>query len=158
MTLLQCGVRAVGSPPPPPAGWDARELGLPEEWVDISQPKGAGESITFGSGASLVAASKSTTEGKVEFQETSCEGRGCHFLRGLSVKGTMEPGSSGSGLLCAETRRVLGVLSAGGGPQCNFNGSSKGEFFFGRLASVSRRALSVSPRSWGLASEPKGCH
>lgn len=125
--------------PASPTGWDARELGLPAQWVDISQPMGAGETITFGYGASLIAGSEFRTDGLVQFDQAACEGRGCRFVLGLPQRGTMEPGSSGSGLLDAQTRRALGVLSSGGGQPCNFDSSSPDASVnvFGRLASVS---------------------
>ena len=124
--------------PHPTPGWDARELGLPGEWADISQPRGAGETITYGVATGVLARQFFTTDGLAQLDPSPCAGAGCGFVATLSREGALEPGSSGSAMLDSASRRALGVLSTGGGRACDFDPASADPPMnnFGRLAAV----------------------
>ncbi|KAK2076834.1 hypothetical protein QBZ16_005060 [Prototheca wickerhamii] len=98
------------------AGVDARFINEDFAFVGISHPSGDAESIAIGRAKHKL--EQPNTDDWNETANEKCSGTKCANYLSLLDEGSMAPGSSGSGLIHAGLRRVVGVASLSQEPYC----------------------------------------
>ncbi|KAL6774623.1 hypothetical protein ACKKBG_A25715 [Auxenochlorella protothecoides x Auxenochlorella symbiontica] len=121
------------------AGWDASNVLNNFTWTDVAQPYGDSQKIATGLVYGTFLYEVFGEDKSVEWSDdTNCASPRCGYFKSVLYSGTLQEGSSGSGLVHDALQRIVAVLSSGGGGPCATPEDPFGEdsplSSFGRLA------------------------
>ncbi|KFM22664.1 hypothetical protein F751_0460 [Auxenochlorella protothecoides] len=98
------------------AGWDASNVLNNFTWTDVSHPAGDSQKIATGM---CVESVSTLVVGSVDVSnDTGCASPHCGYFDSILYGGSIQAGSSGSGIVHDDLHRVVGVLSSGEGEDC----------------------------------------
>ncbi|KAL6774626.1 hypothetical protein ACKKBG_A25730 [Auxenochlorella protothecoides x Auxenochlorella symbiontica] len=101
------------------AGWDASNVLNNFTWTDVSHPAGDSQKITTGMVDRIAASSTFAADRSVDVSnDTGCTSPHCGYFDSILYSGSIQAGSSGSGLVHDDLHRVVGVLSSEEGEDC----------------------------------------